>query len=415
MRIVFVSNYINHHQIPFCEEMIAQCGEGNEFIFVQTEEVAEERVKMGWETSMPGYVKLAYTDAESNRQCRQLIFDSEVVIFGGCEDESYITPRLEAGKFTFRYTERVYKEAQWKWISPRGLIKKYREHTKYNDKPVYLLCAGGYVASDFGKFRAYKNKMYKWGYFPAVYEYDIDELMTNKGYEKDGKKILYILWTGRFLDWKHPELALEVAKSLKDKNIEFHMDVVGNGPEEANVRALYEKYELSDCVDLMDFIKPDEVRERMKRANIYLFTSDRNEGWGAVANEAMNSGCVVLADSMIGAVPYLIESGENGLTYETNMLSTLFINAEEAALNSEMRDSIGRNAYSTMVDVWNPRNAAASLLDLIDEKLRGENFDLAKRMPDRYAPCMRDFPKTEKRIIAELYTSDSGKLPGDFK
>lgn len=271
------------------------------------------------------------------------------------------------------------------------------------------------MASDFGKFKAYKNKMYKWGYFPAIYEYDIDELMSNKGYEKNGKKIPYFLWTGRFLDWKHPELAIEVARYLKDNKIEFHMEIVGDGPQKSLVKNLYEKYELSDCVELLDFMKPEEVRERMKKADIYLFTSDRNEGWGAVANEAMNSGCVVIADSMIGAIPYLIESGENGLTYESNMLNSLLLCAKEAALKPELRDNIGRNAYSTMIDVWNPKNAAASLLDLINEKLCGENFDLAKRMPDRYAPCMRDFPKPEKRIIGELYTPDAGKLPKDFK
>ena len=36
----------------------------------------------------------------------------------------------------------------------------------------------------------------------------------------------------------------------------------------------------------------------MEQADIYLFTSDRNEGWGAVANEAMNSACAMVADAI---------------------------------------------------------------------------------------------------------------------
>jgi hypothetical protein len=35
---------------------------------------------------------------------------------------------------------------------------------------------------------------------------------------------------------------------------------------------------------------PEEVRVHMEQSNIYLFTSDFGEGWGAVLNEAMNSG-----------------------------------------------------------------------------------------------------------------------------
>ena len=43
MTICFVSNYINHHQIPFCEEMIRLCREGDSFFFIQTQEMEEER------------------------------------------------------------------------------------------------------------------------------------------------------------------------------------------------------------------------------------------------------------------------------------------------------------------------------------------------------------------------------------
>ena len=45
MKVVFVSNYINHHQIPFCNAMREQLSE--DFFFVQTEPMAEERIKMG--------------------------------------------------------------------------------------------------------------------------------------------------------------------------------------------------------------------------------------------------------------------------------------------------------------------------------------------------------------------------------
>ena len=45
--VVFVSNYINHHQIPFCNAM-DRLLQGN-FTFVQTEPMEEERVRMGWQ------------------------------------------------------------------------------------------------------------------------------------------------------------------------------------------------------------------------------------------------------------------------------------------------------------------------------------------------------------------------------
>ena len=45
MTITFVSNYINHHQIPFSNAMYAQSGE--DYCFIQTEPMEEERRNMG--------------------------------------------------------------------------------------------------------------------------------------------------------------------------------------------------------------------------------------------------------------------------------------------------------------------------------------------------------------------------------
>ena len=58
----------------------------------------------------------------------------------------------------------------------RGLKKKYEDHTQYADAPVYLLCHGAYVASDFDIVHAYPDKKYMWGYFPAVNTYNLDNL-----------------------------------------------------------------------------------------------------------------------------------------------------------------------------------------------------------------------------------------------
>ena len=47
MTLTFVSNYINHHQLPVAEYMYDKLGDG--YHFIQTEEVEEERVSLGWQ------------------------------------------------------------------------------------------------------------------------------------------------------------------------------------------------------------------------------------------------------------------------------------------------------------------------------------------------------------------------------
>ena len=182
MKLVFASNYFNHHQKPLSDALAGT--EGIDYTFLEIEEMDPERVSMGWgiDTSDIPYVKKYSDDAE---KAKAMIMDADAVIFGGVDDESYIMPRLEAGRLTFRYHERIYKEGQWKFISPKGLVSKYKEHIRYRKKPVFALCVGAYVASDFNLIGAYPGKRYKFGYFPATKEFTWDELYEKKGYPKD--------------------------------------------------------------------------------------------------------------------------------------------------------------------------------------------------------------------------------------
>ncbi len=43
-------------------------------------------------------------------------------------------------------------------------------HSRYRNKNVYMLCASAYTSADFSLVGAYRNKSYKWGYFPEVKE-----------------------------------------------------------------------------------------------------------------------------------------------------------------------------------------------------------------------------------------------------
>ncbi|MDE6976652.1 MAG: glycosyltransferase family 1 protein, partial [Lachnospiraceae bacterium] len=156
MTITFISNYINHHQIPFSNACYRELGEG--FCFIQTQPMEQERIDMGWqrqEDALP-YVLCLYEEEE---RCRRLILESDILLAGWTGREDLVEERLNLGRATIRISERIYREGQWKAISPRGLIHKYREHTRYRNQDAYLLCAGAYVPSDFHIIHAYPQKM----------------------------------------------------------------------------------------------------------------------------------------------------------------------------------------------------------------------------------------------------------------
>lgn len=364
MKVTFVSNYINHHQIPFSDEMYRALGE--DYRFIQTEPMEEERVRMGWGVdagSIP-YLMLYYKE---KAECDRLLLESDIVIFGGTDREEIIKPRLKTDKITVRNSERLYREGQWKAVSPRGLRRKFIDHTRYRGRQVYLLCCGAYVASDFHLVGAYPDKMLKWGYFPQMRTYPGQRLVNDQETE-----VVKLLWAGRFMELKHPEYAVLAAQRLKEKKVAAKLTMIGDGAERGRIERLAEEKGLSDMVEFRGFMKPEAVRDYMEQSNIFLFTSNHLEGWGAVLNESMNSGCAVIANMAAGAAPFLIQPGKNGLLYHNGDVEEFLEQAELAAGDAVLRKRLGRGAYDTIVNVWNPKEAAARLLVFLRNLMDGK-------------------------------------------
>lgn len=103
-----------------------------------------------------------------------------------------------------------------------------------------------------------------------------------------------------------------------------------------------------------------------------MFTSDFGEGWGAVLNEAMNSGCAVIASHAAGATPYLVKNGENGLIYEFGNDEKLYEKLKYLLLNPKEQKRLGAAAYKTISEEWNAEIAAERFLNLTKSILNGE-------------------------------------------
>ena len=374
MTFTFVSNYINHHQIPLCEALRRVLGE--DFTFIQTMPMEEERVAMGWP-----YVKCLY---EQEYDCLKKIAESDVVLFGWTGREDIVQDRLRSGRTTIRVSERLYREGQWKAVSPRGLAAKYREHIRYRKKPVCMLCAGAYTASDFHLIGSYPDKLFKWGYFPPLRTYTEQELMD----KKQGGKELQLVWAGRFLPLKHPEYMVKLAEALAQRGYSFRIHMLGDGELLPEIRKQVQERALDGYFRFYGFQKPEEVRDVMEKSHIHLFTSNYLEGWGAVVNEGMNSGCVEVVNAQVGAAPYLIRSGVNGMVYPDDRYDKLEETVIDLFDHWEERRQMGWAAYETIRGCWNAEHAAAELLRFARQLQEGKIVP-AQSGPLSVAPPIR--------------------------
>lgn len=374
MRILFLSNYYTHHQEPLCEALDRLTE--HRFSFVETEPFSEERKRLGWKAQTG--VPFVQQYGELCRDGGDPVLEADAVILGSAP-LALVRRRLRARKLTFLYAERIYKNGYepLKWL-PRV----FRFWARYGRYPsLYLLAASGYAVGDYVRHGTFRGKCCRWGYFPETKTYDLFAQIAAKEPRK-------ILWCGRFLDWKHPEAALETAKRLKDQGLPFELELIGAGPMEEELKRQARAMDLEDRVRFLGVMDAETVRTHMESAGIFLFTSDFHEGWGAVVNEAMNSGCAVVTSHAAGSVPFLLKQGENGLIYRSGDIDGLYGHVRSLLERPERQRELGAKAYETIKNLWNADCAAGRLLTLSEAIRRGTDWDLYRDGPCSRAPVL---------------------------
>lgn len=375
MTITFFINYLNHHQVFVADEMYRQLGDDFRFVATYPRNAAE--LKGGIDYSIRPYCLLPAERESDMVQAQKLVVNSDVCVFGaGNLNWEYL--RAKTDKLSFEISERWFKRGIVNIMSPRLLRWWWLYQTKLRKKPFYMLCASAYTASDCRKLLTFKGRCFKWGYLTDVPPIDIDEIIDPQKQDSTVR----ILWVARFLPLKHPEKMLQLAKYLlKSGYSDFVIDMIGVGPEYEHIAKQILQYGLSDFIRLLGQMPNDKVLRQMQDHDIFCFTSDRKEGWGAVLNEAMSNGCCVVANDEIGAVPYLIKSGTNGLIYHKGKGTDLNRCVEQLLRDRVLCRKMSRMAYNNMQCYWNPITAAKNLIDLSRHLMQGH------KTPFSEGPC----------------------------
>lgn len=360
MKVIIVSNYINHHTKSLCYELYKILEDQFSFVETKQSEDSVDAFKRGYAYFMANSntekIPWLVPGWQTQEQARKMICDADAVITANCSDD-WVLPRLKARKLTFRAHERWYRKPLPWYQFPRAIFGGWLHHGRFPS--LHLLSASGYTAADALKIGCFRGKAYRWGYFPAFREYTPQQIGENKCSHTPT-----ILWAGRFIDWKRADDALVVCKRLLAKGYNFQLHIAGSGPEEDNLRRTAK--EMGNAVQFMGVLSPEELRDEMEKSDIFLFTSDFQEGWGVVLNEAMNSGCAVVASHAAGATPYLVKDGENGLIYPCGNRGTLAVKIRRLLDYPACRLQMGLRAYETIRDQWTPEQAATKLVRLCE-------------------------------------------------
>lgn len=371
MKIAFFSVVLNHHQVSFCDEMYNLLGE--DFVFVETTQLDDFKGNQV-DTSQRPYLLQAWKSSANREKALDIASTFDVCLFDGSFE--YQKFRLKNDLLTFEVSERWLKKGWLNVLSPRLLENIMCHHLRsWKNKPLYKLCSSAFARNDQRKLGTFKERCFKWGYFlPAE---------NNLSYiGKSADEEVKLMWVARFLPLKHPEMVIKLAYSLRDRGYKFRIDMYGDGVLFERIERLRDAQSLHQIISMHGNVPNEEIRQAMREHDALLFTSDQEEGWGAVVNEAMSEGCIVVGSDAIGSVPYLIEDGVNGLQFKSEDDASLLQNVMWLIEHSEERAAMVQRAQETM-KLWSPENAARSLLQLIDDLKNGRECSVKE------GPCSK--------------------------
>lgn len=393
MNFVFYTNTVSPHQLPWIRELKRSIGkDACRYIF--TDRLASSRTGMGWSESLEDWIICENDDYDKSRRTLQ----SFEMMISENRDLDLFEQRLKAGKITIYESERWFKP----WIAMFRLLKpsyfrmawRFVKLLRISDKLLYYPM-GVHAACDMARlcglfagdlrclFRAPKldferkpggriylassslqlpatatskskryclDKMRMWGYFVAPSQYLTPHAPI------PNSSTLKVLWVGRLMKCKRVDTIIRAvggiaqSQSPSNSNSNFHiqLDIYGAGQEENSLKKLASKY--GDAIKFHPSVSISEVRKLMREHDVYILSSNGQEGWGAVVSEALEEGMVVLGTRSAGSCAtilpeaHLFESGNH------RALAKLLVDIHNGRIS---RSGIGN---------WTAANAAKGFL-----------------------------------------------------
>ena len=240
----------------------------------------------------------------------------------------YTAMRINAKcKILWFHTE-VFETVQ---MDKNGYEKVYQKYDKF-------VCVSKAVCTQVeGFLRDRKKDIYMiYNYFDKDIIYKKSKLEPVK-FENE-KKNIKIVTVGR-LSWeKGQDIAIESARIMKEKNIEFTWYFIGDGPSYTELLGLTKKYGLEKQVIFLGKMK--NPYPYIKNCDIYVQPS-REEGYGMTVAEAKMLRRAIVITDFLTAEEH-IQNGENGYIVPINQ-SELALKIMDLINSPEKREQFSHN------------------------------------------------------------------------
>jgi len=154
------------------------------------------------------------------------------------------------------------------------------------------------------------------------------EIAEKWGVPQDKKLLLYV---SRIAKEKNVDFLFEAIRKLASKRNDFHILLIGGGPELKYYRSMLNQWNIDQIVTFTDMLPKKETNRYFGAADIFVFPSI-TETQGIVITEAMAAGVSAVAVNKMGPSD-IIEDGVDG--FLTDLKTDVFTAKIESLLDDE--------------------------------------------------------------------------------
>jgi glycosyltransferase involved in cell wall biosynthesis len=272
-----------------------------------------------------------------------------------------------------------------------GTLKSRYLHSIVRECTGVMPC-GSLGARYFAQFGAKPERTY---FFPYEPDYNLIQLVDPTDISTARARIglspssRVILFSGRLIGIKRPDLLLKAFISIAAGKPEWHLVFAGGGPLE---RDLLEQVipALRERVHFTGFIEESKTLAALYRASDVLVLPSNCEPWGVVITEAAAAGLAIVCTSVVGAAAEVVRDRVNGRLIPPADLSAL-VNALREVTKPEYLKSMKRMS-SEMFRQWHSR------VDPVKE--------LRRALQDAGVLDVRGRPRSASRSLLKLPLQD---------
>lgn len=151
-----------------------------------------------------------------------------------------------------------------------------------------------------------------------------DEIFKLYSLERNKKSLVFL---GRLVTEKGVDFLLYALGILKNRGQKYQLSIIGEGPEELNLREIVRNLDLDNLVSFKGTLRGDELSMELNCHDVMVIPSRCKEAFGIVALEGLACGCKIVCPDEGG----LKESaGQSSFLYRYNDLASLTVSIELA-------------------------------------------------------------------------------------